>query len=129
MWLRAASVVQGHLPLALERVQLRVRVGTVAVPRAPRAEHHVATSHRTLVHLPQVNGGEVDLKRSLVAERLEADVALSTFLASDRVDVLCAEAGRVGRGSWLVRGLAGRCVTVAAAARRGGLRRRRTGHR
>lgn len=100
MGLGAATVVQRHLPLALERVQLGVRVGAVAIARPTRAEHHVATGHGALMHLTQVHGREVDLQSTLVAEGLEANVALGALLASDRMDVLCAEVGSVGgRGS------------------------------
>ena len=71
----------------MRRVKFRVGVGRVSVPAPPAAEHHVTPGHRALVHLSQVHGREVDLERALVAERLEADVALDPLLAGGRVDV------------------------------------------
>lgn len=120
MWLGAASIVQRHLPLALEGVQLWIRIGTVAIARATRAEHHVAAIHGTLVHLTQMHGGEVDFEGTLITEGLEADVALRAFLTRDGVDVLGAEVGCGGRGSVLGGSIVctGRITVLAAVAAR-----------
>ena len=69
-------------------MQLRIRVGAVAIARASRAEHHVATLYGALVHLPQMDGRKVDLKRTLVAKGLKADVTLDALLTSSRIDKL-----------------------------------------
>lgn len=107
--------MQGDLPLALKRVQLGVGIRTVSVTRAPGAEDHVASIDSALVHLSQVHGGEVDLEGTLVAECLEANVALCSFLARDRVNVLCAQVtSQCGRSLLWSTSLAWRCrhVTV-----------------
>jgi len=65
-------------------MQLRVRIGAVAVARAPRTKHHVAAVHGALVHLAQMHRREVDLQRALVTERLHAHVTLHPLLAVRR---------------------------------------------
>ena len=44
-------------------------------------------SNDSLVHLPEVHGGEVDLERALITEGLEADIALHSFLPGRWADV------------------------------------------
>ena len=77
----------------LRHVELRVRVGAVAIAAATGAEHHVTAVDRTLVHLLEMDGAVVDLERTLVAERLIARRAQHALLAARR-DQRAAEAGR-----------------------------------
>jgi len=72
-------------------MELGIRIGAMAIPRAPRAEHHVAALHRTLVHLTQMHRREVDLEGALVAEGLEADGTLHPLLARRRIDELAGQ--------------------------------------
>ena len=78
-------------PLDLWRVQLGVGVCRVSIATPARAEHHVTPGHRALVHLPQVNSGEVDLERALVTECLQTDVTLHPLLAGGWVNKRGAE--------------------------------------
>ncbi len=90
-YLVGASVVRRDLPPQMGSVQLRVGVGGVAVATPPRREHHVAPINGALVHLSQMHRREVDLQGSLVAEGLEADVALHALLAGGGADEADAE--------------------------------------
>jgi len=40
----------------------------VTIPAAPRAEHHIASVNRALVHLFEVHSAVVNLERALVAK-------------------------------------------------------------
>ena len=86
-----ATIMWRDLPPDVWRVELGVGVGRVAVATAPAAKHHVAAMHCTLVHFPQVDRAEVDLEGALVAEGLQADIALDTFLSCCRIDKCCAQ--------------------------------------
>ena len=61
MRLGRPTVVRRDLPPEVRRVQLGIGIGRVAVPTPPGTEHHVASIHRALVHLPQVHRRKVDL--------------------------------------------------------------------
>ena len=116
-----AAVVRRDLSTQVWRVQFRVRVGAVPVPRPPRAEHHAAPLHRALVHLAQMDRAEVDLQRPFVAERLQAHVALHPLLARGRVDERGAQVRRYvpGRAPLApARSLAGRVGLPARDTRR-----------
>ena len=91
MGLRGSSIVRRDLATQVWAMQFGIRVGRVAIARPSRAEHHVATINRTFVHLSQMDCGKVDLESSLVAESLETDIALHTFLSSRRIDELSAK--------------------------------------
>ena len=79
------------LATQVRTVQFRVGIGAVPIAGSTRTEHHVTSIHRALVHFTQMNGREMDLQRSFVAECLEANVALDPFLASGRIDQLSAQ--------------------------------------
>lgn len=70
----------------MRRVEFRIRIGTVPISRSPRAEHHAATLDGALVHLSEVYRTEMDLEGTLVAERLQANVALYSLLTGGRID-------------------------------------------
>lgn len=56
------------------------------ISRSPGAEHHAATLDGALVHLSKVYRTEMDLEGTLVAKRLQANVALNSLLTSGRID-------------------------------------------
>lgn len=78
----------------VRRVQLRIRIGAVAISRSARAEHHRAALDGALVHFPQVNGGEVYLESALVAESFQTNVTLHALLAGRGIDELDTESER-----------------------------------
>lgn len=104
-----------YLAAHVRRMKFRIRVGAVPVPRASRAKHHRASFHRALVHLTQVHSREMDLKRALITEGLEADVALHPLFAGGGVDELHSEAERPGRRQRLAafRPVLGRALLIA----------------
>ena len=75
-----------YLASDVRSVKLGVGVGRVTIATPATAEHHVASWHRALVHLSQVNSGEVDLEGALVTECLETHITLDSLLASRGVD-------------------------------------------
>jgi hypothetical protein len=75
----------------VRRVKLGVGICRVAIATSPAAEHHVAAVHCALVHLPQVHSTEVDLQGTLVAECLQADIALDSLLSCGWIDKSCAQ--------------------------------------
>ena len=80
-------VCLGDSSLDLRGVKFRVGVGGVPVPTPPAAEHHVAAGDCALVHLPQMHSAEMDLERTLVTERLHANIALDPLLPGGRTHV------------------------------------------
>lgn len=67
------------------RVEFRVRVGAVPISGSSGTEFGVAAFYSALMHLSEMDRAEVDFQGSLVAESLQADVALDAFLPCSRV--------------------------------------------
>jgi len=72
-------------------MEFGIRIGAMAIPRTPRTEHHIAALHRALVHLAKMHGRKVNLKGALVAEGLEANGALYSFLSRGWIDKLTGQ--------------------------------------
>lgn len=94
MGLSTASIVRGDLPPEVWRVEFWIGIGAVPVAGSTRAEHHAAAFDGALVHLAKVDGREVNFQGALITKRLEADIALNSFLAGCWIDELGAQIWR-----------------------------------